>query len=182
MITERDPHAANAAAANPVLTPWGVRRLRARIAEIRDAYLAVCASNEEAAGAGDSSVWHDNFAYEENQRQMHQLARRVRDLEGILARARVVDLPNGAPESTRVGTVVTFEPVDDGETRRFLLTGLDDGKLAAGRVAYNSPLGQALVGREVGDIVELGVNGQCSEFEVTEVRAATETEDEEGLQ
>ena len=167
--------------AAPALTPAGARRVRARIEDARAQYLAVCASNEEAAGAGDSSVWHDNFAYEENQRQMHQLARRVRDLEALLARARVVDLPVSAPEGVRLGTVITFDPVDAGPSRRLLLTGMDDGRLSAGRVAYNSPLGQALVGLEIGDVIELGLNGQRAEYEITGLRPATEAEDEGGL-
>ncbi len=79
------------------LTPAGRVRLRHRIHEARLAHEAICASNGEAAEAGDSSVWHDNFAYEENQRQMHQLARRVRTLEEILTSAAEVCSRPGAP-------------------------------------------------------------------------------------
>ena len=79
------------------LTPAGRGRLRRRIEEARLAYLTVCASNGDAAGAGDSSVWHDNFAYEENQRQMHQLARRVSTLEEVLLRSREVQPRSRAP-------------------------------------------------------------------------------------
>ena len=62
-------------------TPAGLRRLNQRLAAARQRYLDICADNEDAAGAGDTSVWHDNFAYEENQRQMHALARRLRDMQ-----------------------------------------------------------------------------------------------------
>ena len=61
----------------------GYQRLLDTLQAAKRRYDVVCASNEEAAGAGDSSVWHDNFAYEDNQRQMHQLARRVRDLQHL---------------------------------------------------------------------------------------------------
>ena len=69
-------------------TAAGQQRTASRLNKVRDAYDAVCASNGAAAEAGDNSVWHDNFDYEENQRQMHQLARRFRDLEDAMRRIR----------------------------------------------------------------------------------------------
>ena len=49
-----------------VTSRGGYARLQQRLQEALDSYNAVCATNAEAADAGDSSVWHDNFAYEEN--------------------------------------------------------------------------------------------------------------------
>jgi len=78
------------------LTPGGFRRLQARIAAARRDYFAACAETEVAAESGDTSVWHDNFAFEENTRQKHQMARRVKDLEAMAASARVHELPRTA--------------------------------------------------------------------------------------
>ncbi len=133
-----------------VLTPGGLRRLEERLQRARAAYFKVCASNEEAAGAGDSSVWHDNFAYEENQRQMHMLARRVRSIERLKARVEVVPLARN-PERVCVGCTVVVEWPATGERRRFLVAGYDDGDLVGHRIAYNAPLGRALIGAEEGD-------------------------------
>ena len=158
------------------LTPGGHRRLVEQIEEARRAYREVCGSNEEAAGAGDSSVWHDNFAYEENQRQMHQLARRVRDLEAQLAAARVVPLPDAAPEVVCLGALVTVL-IDATEKQRWFIAGFDDGDAAVGRLSYNSPLGEAVLGSEEGDTLDLVLRGTRRRVEVVSIERAERRHD-----
>lgn len=152
-------------------TPRGIERLRQRIAEARAAYLAVCESNPEARDAGDSSVWHDNFAFEENQREMHRLARRVRDLEAVLARADVVSIDR-APARAAVGTRVRYRLEGDREDRVAMLVGWDDGDPETRRVSYNSPLGAALVGAAAGEERELVSAGRTRIIEVLAIEPA----------
>ena len=78
-----------------------------RIDAARAAYQAVCNDNPAAREAGDSSVWHDNFAFEENQRQMHQLARVVRDLERVLEHAEIVAPTRSTPPPSAKSVVGT---------------------------------------------------------------------------
>jgi len=155
------------------LTPAGLRRLRKRLADAENAYAAICASNPEAAEAGDSSVWHDNFAYEENQRQMHQWARRVRDLRAQLAS---VDLatPEPRPVLVSVGCRVEVSDTREGRIHRYVLAGIDDGDLSAGRVACNSPLGAALLGAICGEVREVRAGSGVRELEVTAIEQAPE--------
>ena len=153
-------------------TERGLERTRARLAQARARYFAVCDSNEDAAGAGDSSVWHDNFAYEENQRQMHQLARRVRELENAIDRLEVVSAYKIAPDTVRLGCSVRVRFDDDGEERTFFLAGWADGDPSQSRISYLSPLGLALVGAREGDARTLSVAGETKEIEVREILAA----------
>jgi transcription elongation GreA/GreB family factor len=153
-------------------TPDGLVRLRQRIANARLQYKIVCDDNPAAAEAGDSSVWHDNFAYEENQRKMHMLARLVRDLEHRFATTTVIVPEPGTPTRVRVGTRVTYQFTDDDAERFCLLAGFDDGDPDVGRVSYNSPLGSALIGAEVGDRRFFAVAGRQREVEVLEIETA----------
>ena len=89
------------------LTPAGRKRLAERINATRAAYLARSAENPDALQSGDSSGWHDNFAFEENMRQMHQLARQVRDLVEAGPEARVL---------TRTGGRTVTRPLRMGST------------------------------------------------------------------
>ncbi|MFZ5476825.1 MAG: GreA/GreB family elongation factor [Myxococcota bacterium] len=157
-----------------VYTPGGIARLRARIAAARQAYKAVCDDNPAALESGDTSGWHDNFAFEENQRQMHQLARHVRELEQIAAVAEVVPVPRAEPERVVLGTRVVYEV--DGEVRAGWIAGWDDGDPDRGRISYNSPVGRALVGAEPGDVRELRVAGTTRRLEVVEVGCLREDE------
>lgn len=131
-------------------TPAGARRMRHRLAEALARYDEVVAKNPEAAESGDNCVWHDNFAYEEAQRQMHALGRRVRDLRLTMDRMLVVE-PPCAPQRVGVATVVELVFPATGETERWLIAGHEDGDPKAGRLSYSSPFGAALMGAEVGD-------------------------------
>ncbi len=158
------------------LTPAGRVRLRHRIHEARLAYDAVCASNGEAAEAGDSSVWHDNFAYEENQRQMHQLARRVRTLTEVLTSAAEVLPRRCAPSQVEIGGAVRIRRLRDGQERTWYIAGWEDGDPDAGRLSYTAPLASALIGAEAGDVRVVRERGKAVEVEVVEVLAAPSSE------
>ena len=148
----------------------GQRRSASRLQKVRDAYEAVCASNGAAAEAGDNSVWHDNFDYEENQRQMHQLARRFRDLEDALRRMVVVPAPRD-PAQVCFGCAVTVE-TEDGRIERLVIGGYDDGDADLHRIAYTTPLAQALLRAEPGDVRTFTAGGRERELTVIAIEAA----------
>lgn len=164
-------------ASRPYLTPGGVERLRRRVAIARAAYQAVVDDNPAALESGDTSGWHDNFAFEENQRQMHQLGRQVRELEALLGRATVVPLPRHPPERVILGSRVRWSYVGDDDARTCWISGWDDGDPDRGRVSYNSPLGAALVGAEPGEERELRLAGAPRRVEVIDVGLVEPGED-----
>jgi len=161
----------------PYLTPGGAERLRRRVAAVRAAYQAVVDDNPAALESGDTSGWHDNFAFEENQRQMHQLSRQVRELETLLGRATVVPLPNAVPERVILGSRVTWSFDGDDQPRTCWICGWDDGDPERGRISYNSPLGSALVGAEPGEEREVRGAGPPRRIEVLELATVDPTED-----
>ena len=151
-----------------VLTPGGKRRLHQRLALVRAEYDAVVADNPAALEAGDNSGWHDNFAFEENQRRMHQLAHRLRELERVVDRAEVVPPLAHVPERVVVGASVRWRFDDGGpaDEQRLWVAGFEDGDPPAGRVSYDSPLGRALLGAIEGDLREVVIAGRRRQVEV----------------
>lgn len=158
-----------------LLTPAGCARLRERLQKARAAYLAVCADNESAAGAGDTSVWHDNFAYEENQRQMHQWAAQVREIESQLARVRVVSVSAELPSVLGLGQRARLR-FEDGSEVVWMLAGDGDGEPAAGRISLASSLGRTLAGVRSGETREIRRGGRVQSVEVIELFGAPEEE------
>ncbi len=155
-------------------TPDGLERLQARIRETRATYQAVCDDNPAALESGDTSGWHDNFAFEENQRQMDYLARRVRELERLLSRSEVIPFLEDAPELVLLGATVTFWFEDEDDERTVWLVGYEDGDPKSRRVSYNSPLGAALVGARVGDTREMRVGERVRHLEIVEIGPSPE--------
>ena len=158
------------------LTAKGLQRKHEQLERLRKQYFDVCASNEEAAGSGDSSVWHDNFAYEENQRQMIQLSLRVRDLESLLSRVEIVAPAVRVPEKVRLGTRVRLWCEEEACEKVFYIAGYDDGAPEEARISYNCPMGQALIALEEGDSCEVKGANKVQRYDVLEILPAPEDE------
>lgn len=153
-------------------TPAGRRRLDARLDHTLTAYQTVVASNADAAEAGDTSVWHDNFAYEENQRLMHQLGRRVHDLRALLDRVQIVQRPHGT--TVTIGTRVRCRDLETEHEQEFTVASFEDGHPAEHRVSYTAPLAAALLGAQPGETRSARIAGRERELEVLAVSVAEE--------
>lgn len=151
-----------------VTSRGGYARLQQRLQEALDSYNAVCATNAEAADAGDSSVWHDNFAYEENQREMHKFATRVSEIRALMAKIRIVEPPE-LPTEVQVGCIVTFRDEEDAKEWSFEVAGYEDGDASQGRVSYTAPLMRKLMGASVGEDFELFFAGKNREVVVVKI-------------
>lgn len=151
-----------------VLTPGGKRRLTARLDAVRAEFDAIVADMPEALESGDTSGWHDNFAFEDNQRRQGLLAQRIRELERVIDQAEVVAPWERVPERVYVGVSVSWRFEDDppGQKRAVWIAGFEDGDPSAGRVSYDSPLGRALLGAQEGDLRGVRIDGRVREVEV----------------
>lgn len=161
---------------NLYTTPCGYRRLLNKINSALADYDQVVSGNEEAAGAGDSSVWHDNFAYEENQRQMHKLAARVSELKGVRAQLTVIELPK-CPTKVGIGTIVIIEDQESGQVNRYLIAGYEDGDPLHERLSYTAPLASVLLGAKVGEMRTFHLKGRTKEFAILAIQEADKGED-----
>lgn len=162
----------------PITSREGYARLQARLRAAADSYYAVCASNADAAAAGDNSVWHDNFAYEQNQRDMHKWASRVSELKKLLAAVRVV-MPPANPTSVQFGSIVTLRDEDENKEWTFEVAGYEDGDVEQGRISYTSPLMKKLAGGEVGGEYDIFLDGKNREVTIVAIKSAAGTEEEE---
>jgi transcription elongation GreA/GreB family factor len=130
-----------------LVTPEGLARIEAELADARAAYAA-------AQAEGDVSA--DRTA----------MARATRDLRYWSARRASAQLvePTGPKDVLQFGLTVTFER-EDGRRSSFRIVGEDEADPAHGSVSYVSPLAQALLGKGVGETAV--VNG--SEVEILSV-------------
>jgi len=152
-----------------ITTRAGYNRLQNRLQAELEAYDKVCDENAHAAGDGDTSVWHDNFAYENNQREMHRLARRIVDTKKIIENIKVVEAPL-SPETAQVGCVVILFDEEENRKWSFEIAGYQDGDIEQGRISYNTPLMQKIVGGKKGDQYELFLNGKDREVVIIAIQ------------
>ncbi len=122
---------------------------------------------EIALGHGDLS---ENAEYTYAKEKQALIETRIRDLQERLSACEVIDL-NNRPQTDRIvfGCSVKIEDVDNGDQRVFTLLGQDEADISRGIISIDSPIGKALIGKEVNDVVEVITPGGLKEYEVLEV-------------
>lgn len=150
------------------ISPEGLKKLHEEMDRlIRTERPSVIKEIEIALGHGDLS---ENAEYTYAKEKQALIETRIRDLQERLSACEVIDL-NNRPKSDRIvfGCSVKIEDVDNGDQRVFTLLGQDEADISRGIISIDSPIGKALIGKEVNDVVEVKTPGGMKEYEVLEV-------------
>jgi transcription elongation factor GreA len=122
---------------------------------------------EEARGHGDLS---ENAEYHAAKERQSHIQGRIRDLEHKLAEAQIIDTSKLSTEKVVFGATVTVKEVQNGTEQCYMLVGQDEGDLKNGKISVQSPVGRALIGKRVGDTLEVKTPAKVVEYEVLAIR------------
>ncbi len=149
------------------MTREGYEKEKARLEHMRTVeMIEVTKRIAEARAMGDLS---ENAEYHAAREDQGHLQARIDMLEGKLARAYIVD-PTNLPRDTVVfGTRVRIKDLDDGEEEVYDLVGPGEEDYENNKILTTSPRGQALLGKKMGDIVEMKVPRGILRYEVLEI-------------
>ena len=130
----------------------GYERLQTEVRHLKTVERpAIIDAIEEARGHGDLS---ENAEYHAAKERQGQVEATIADLEDRLSRALVIDPTTLSGDKIVFGATVTL--VDEDKKKvRYQLVGQTEADARVGRISYNSPLGRALIGRKVGEEVEV---------------------------
>ena len=106
---------------------------------------------EEARGHGDLS---ENAEYHAAKERQGQVEAQIADLDDRLSRAMVIDPTTLSGDKIVFGAPVHLLDEND-KPVKYQIVGQTEADAKVGRISYNSPLGRALIGRSVGDDVEV---------------------------
>jgi transcription elongation factor GreA len=120
---------------------------------------------EEARAHGDLS---ENAEYHAAKERQGQVEATIADLEDRLARALVIDPATMSGDKVVFGATVSLIDEDEKEIR-YQLVGQTEADAKVGRISYNSPLGRALIGRQVGDEVEVTTPAGDRYYEIKKI-------------
>ena len=123
-----------------------LRALKAERPQIVDAI-------EEARAHGDLS---ENAEYHAAKERQGQVEATIADLEDKLSRAQVIDPTTLSGDKIVFGATVTLLDEDD-KPVRYQIVGQAEADARLGMISYNSPLGRALIGKQVGEDIEVTV-------------------------
>ena len=150
------------------ITPAGYKKLTSELDFLRSKKRPeVVSALADAAAEGDRS---ENAEYIYRKRQLRQIDSRMRFLGKRLDIVAVVD-PREQKRRDRVffGATVTVED-EDGKSQTFDIVGSDEIDSAGGAISWQSPVGRALLGREVGDTVLVRWDKGQRELTIAHVR------------
>ena len=151
------------------MTLRGAEALRAELKRLKsEARPAVIKAIAEARGHGDLS---ENAEYHAAREQQGFIEGRIKEIEGKLANAEVID-PSKLTNTGRVvfSAMVELEDQDDASRVVYQIVGEDEADIRAGRISVTSPIGRALVGKSEGDVVDVNAPGGVRSYEIVSVR------------
>ncbi|WP_306120187.1 MULTISPECIES: transcription elongation factor GreA [unclassified Roseitalea] len=117
----------------------------------------------EARAHGDLS---ENAEYHAAKEAQGHNEGRISELEGLLSRAEVIDISSMSGEVVKFGATVTLIDEDTEEEKRYQIVGDQEADVKAGKISISSPIARALIGKTVGDSVEVLAPGGAHSYEI----------------
>ena len=151
------------------ITKRGAELLKSELHQLKTVERrAVINAISEARAQGDLS---ENADYDAAKERQGFIEGRIRELEGKLAAAQVID-PAGLDAHGKVvfGATVELEEEDSGEQVKYQIVGEDEADLKLGLINISSPIARALIGKEEGDVAEVQAPGGLKRYEIVAVR------------
>ena len=125
---------------------------------------------EAIAAARAHGDLRENAEYHAAKEQQGLVEARVRDIEGKLSNAQIVDVTQLTPNGRVVfGSTVHLVALDDDNEVSYRIVGEDEADIRNGLLSIGSPLARALVAREEGDTVDVTTPGGQRSYEIAEV-------------
>ncbi len=151
------------------ITARGAEKLKAELQKLKTVDRPwVINAIAEARAQGDLS---ENAEYEAAKDRQGFIEGRIKEIEGKLAQAQVID-PSSLDAGGRVvfGATVDLEDEESGARLTYQIVGEDEADLKLGLVNVSSPIARALIGKDEGDSVEVQAPGGIRHYDIVAVR------------
>ncbi|MDB5438581.1 MAG: transcription elongation factor GreA [Caulobacteraceae bacterium] len=127
---------------------------------------AVVAAIGEARAHGDLS---ENAEYHAAKDRQGWIEGRIAEIEDKIARAQVIDVSKLTGSQVKFGATVTVVDEDTEEEGRYQVVGEHEADIKSGKISLSSPLSRAMIGKEVGEVVEVNTPGGIKAYEILKV-------------
>lgn len=121
----------------------------------------------EARAHGDLS---ENAEYNAAKERQGFIESRIAEIESKLADARVVEVTGRNTDTVVFGATVSVVEQESQSKKQYTLVGQDEADMKFNKISVQSPVGRALIGKRVGDFVEVKTPVKMVEYEVVEIR------------
>jgi transcription elongation factor GreA len=127
---------------------------------------SVIAAIGEARQHGDLS---ENAEYHAAKDRQGWIEGRIAEIEDKIARAQIIDVSKLSGKQVKFGATISVVDEDTEEEARYQIVGEHEADVKSGRISLTSPLSRAVIGKEVGDVVEVNTPGGVKAYEILKV-------------
>ena len=153
-----------------ILTYQGLKKLEDELQELKVVRRKeVAAKIKEAREQGDLS---ENAEYDAAKDEQRDIEARIEDIEKILKNAEVVVEEEVDLDKISIGCNVKILDIEFDEELEYKIVGSTEANSLKGKISNESPVGKALLGKQVGDIVKVETPGGELEYKVLSVHRA----------
>jgi transcription elongation factor GreA len=126
----------------------------------------IAAKIAEARAHGDLS---ENAEYDAAKEEQGLFELRISKLENILLRARIIDISKLPADEVHLLSTVKIKNIKTKKTVEYLLVSPEEADFQEQKISITSPVGQGLMGRKVGEIIQVKAPAGLLEFEIIEI-------------
>ena len=148
------------------MTQEGFDKLKKELAEAIAQRPVISAAIAEARDKGDLS---ENAEYEAAREAQGLLELQISKLQNLVANARVIDESQIGTEKVQMLNKVKVKNLNTNQIMNFTLVSEQEADFMSGKLAVNTPIGQALMGHAVGDVVDAKVPAGIIKFEILDI-------------
>ncbi len=148
------------------ITEEGLQKLREELAELNKQKIKLSEVIAYARSLGDLS---ENAEYHTAKHEQGLLMAKINDLEDKIARAVIIDASQMDTSEVRLGVRVRVLNEKLGKEITYSIVSPVEADLSAGKLSTQSPVGQALLGKKVGDVVEVNVPAGILRLTILEI-------------
>jgi transcription elongation factor GreA len=149
------------------MTREGYESLRQELKRLKDVERPKIA--KEIGVAREHGDLSENAEYDAAKDKQGHIEGRIKELEHKVACAELVDISKATPGTVVFGATVCLEDQDTEEKVTYKIVGADESDIKQKKISINSPIARALIGRKIGDSVEVKIPAGEKEFTVLDV-------------
>lgn len=145
------------------LTKEGINEFQVELDVLIEKRLAIAEAIKTAREQGDLA---ENAEYQSARAEQDRNEARISEIENILQNVELIKKPKG-DNKVQLGSVVKLK--NDGKTKQFQVVGTVEADPLSGKISDESPIGQALLGKSVGEKVDLVTPADTTTYKVVEI-------------
>jgi len=151
-----------------LLTAGGLKKIEHELEELRSVHRKRVADRiRDSKQFGEFS---ENSEYEDAKTEQAFVEGRIEELKQVLMHASVIDENEVMTDVVGVGAIVKVRDLENNDEWEFTIVGSIEADPAVDKISNESPVGESLMGRKVGDITEVEIPAGLARYQIVSIR------------